>query len=60
MRVYLIGADFEENLGLGILAAVCRAAGHEPHILTFNVPADASAIVEHVVEDDPELVGLSI
>lgn len=60
MRVYLIGADFEENLGLGILAAVCRQAGHEPSVLPFNVPSDQSAIVERILRDDPELVGLSI
>ncbi|MCB9595038.1 MAG: B12-binding domain-containing radical SAM protein [Sandaracinaceae bacterium] len=60
MRVYLIGADFEENLGLGILAAVCREAGHEPYILPFNVPEDGGAIVERVMADQPELVGLSI
>ncbi len=60
MRVYLIGADFEENLGLGILSAVCRDAGHEPYILPFNVPADASALIERIVADRPGLVGLSI
>ncbi len=60
MRVYLVGADFEENLGLGILAAVCREKGHEPYILPFNVPGDTEAIVRRVMADAPELVGLSI
>ena len=60
MRVYLVGADFEENLGLGILAAVCRQAGHEPSVLPFNVPQDTGAIVERIVRGDPEMVGLSI
>lgn len=60
MRVYLVGADFEENLGLGILAAVTEQAGHEPAIVPFNSPSEMDARVRRVVADDPDVVGLSI
>jgi radical SAM superfamily enzyme YgiQ (UPF0313 family) len=60
MRVTLIGADFEENLGIGILAAVLEKHGHVPSILPFNVAGDTSAVVQRVMAEQPEMVGLSI
>lgn len=60
MRVTLIGADFEENLGIGILAAVLEKHGHQPSILPFNVAADTEAVVKRVMAERPEMVGLSI
>ncbi len=60
MRVHLLGADFEENLGLGILAAVVEEAGHEATMLAFNRPSDAPALIARIVAEAPEVVGLSI
>ena len=39
MRVVLVGADFEENLGVGMIAAVAEAAGHRVAIAPFNSAA---------------------
>ena len=60
MHSYLIGADFEENLGLGAVAAAAERAGHATAILPFNGPSDAEAIVRRVLDGAPEVVGLSI
>src|SRR5690349_19593776 len=60
MRTVLIDADFEENLGVGILAAILRDAGHVAEILPFNVAGDTEAIVARLVADPPDVVGLSI
>ncbi len=60
MHAMLVGADFEENLGLGILAAVLEEAGHDASIVPFNVAEDAGPIVRRVIAEQPELVGLSI
>jgi radical SAM superfamily enzyme YgiQ (UPF0313 family) len=60
MRVILIGADFEENLGVGILAACVEQAGHDAEILPFNVAGDTDAIVRRVAASGAEVVGLSM
>lgn len=60
MRVLLIGADFEENLGLGMIAAAAEAAGHQVGIVPFNAPSDAPRIARDVAAQSPDVVGLSI
>jgi anaerobic magnesium-protoporphyrin IX monomethyl ester cyclase len=60
MRAMLVGADFEENLGLGILAAVLEQHDHTAYIVPFNVPGDAGPIVQRAIAEQPDLIGLSI
>jgi anaerobic magnesium-protoporphyrin IX monomethyl ester cyclase len=60
MRAILIGADFEENLGVGILAACLEREGHAVEILPFNVAADTAPLVARVCASAPDLVGLSM
>jgi radical SAM superfamily enzyme YgiQ (UPF0313 family) len=60
MRVVLVGADYEENLGVGMIAATAEAAGHSVRVEPFNDAADAKRIVRTVVTDPPDVVGLSI
>ncbi|MDD9932830.1 MAG: radical SAM protein [Myxococcales bacterium] len=60
MRVDLIGADFEENLALGILAEVATRGGHEARVLAFNRPSDEARLVGQVMQAQPEVVGLSM
>ncbi|MFO0686530.1 MAG: radical SAM protein [Sandaracinus sp.] len=60
MKVVLVGADFEENLGVGMIAAAAIEAGHEVRIVPFDWPEDAPRVVERVVAERPEVVGLSI
>lgn len=60
MRAILVGADFEENLGLGLLASCLENAGHAATILPFNVARDTEPLVRRIVDEAPEMVGLSI
>lgn len=60
MRVTLVGADFEENLGVGAIAAVAEDAGHAVRIVGFNDPARLERVVSEVLEGRPEVVGLSM
>lgn len=60
MRAILVGADFEENLGVGLIAACLERAGHESAILPFNVAKDTEPLVRRIVAEAPEMVGLSI
>lgn len=60
MRVLLVGADFEENLGVGMIAAAAEAAGHQVAIAPFNAPKAAAGIAARVAREAPDLVGLSI
>ncbi len=60
MRVTLVGADFEENLGVGMIAAVAEAAGHAVHIVAFNDPARMDRVVREVLDARPDVVGLSM
>jgi len=60
MQVTLVGADYEENLGLGTVAAVAEAAGHACRVVPFNVPENADLVVDQVLNGHPEVVGLSI
>ena len=60
MRVTLIGADFEENLGVGMIAAAAEAAGHRVRILAFNDTAQIPALADDAVARRTEVVGLSI
>ncbi len=60
MDVVLIGADFEENLGVGAVAAVAREAGHAVGVVPFNLPAEGAGIAQRVAREAPDVVGLSM
>ncbi|MBI4705836.1 MAG: cobalamin B12-binding domain-containing protein [Deltaproteobacteria bacterium] len=60
MHIHLVGADLEENLALGILAAVAERQGHGATVLCFNDDSDRAAVVGAVTRAQPELVGLSV
>ena len=60
MRVVLVGADFEENLGIGTIAAAARDAGHDTRIVPFNSPNDQESVIEGITSCFPDVVGLSI
>ena len=60
MHVALIGADFEENLGLGMVAAAAEAAGHTVAIVPFNQPAEAAAVAARAAASGATVVGLGI
>ena len=60
MRVHLIGADLEENLALGILAAVVERLGHTARILAFNDDSMIDAVARRALAGAPDVIGLSM
>jgi radical SAM superfamily enzyme YgiQ (UPF0313 family) len=60
MRVVLVGADFEENLGIGMIAAVAEQAGHAVEIVPFDLPEDAPRVAARILGARPDVVGLGI
>src|ERR1700752_3489788 len=54
MRIHFVGADLEENLGLGILAAVAERAGHRARIVAFNDISEIDDTVKHALARDPD------
>lgn len=60
MHVVLVGADFEENLGLGLLAAVARQRGHEVRVEPFNARGLAPKVARSLAALAPDVIGLGI
>jgi anaerobic magnesium-protoporphyrin IX monomethyl ester cyclase len=60
MKVTLVGAELEENLGLRYIASSLEAAGHETVIIPFNSPADIPDVVRKVTTSGSDLTGLSM
>jgi len=60
MRIALVAADFEENLGLGMIAAVAEAAGHHVDVLAFNASDEGPALARRIASEEPDVLGLSI
>lgn len=60
MRIHFVGADLEENLGIGILSAVAEKHGHQATIVAFNDVSETDRVVRRIVEDAPDIAGLSI
>ena len=60
MKVSLVGAELEENLGLRYMAAALEKAGHQVDILPFASEYDIPDVVERVCQDGPDIVGLSM
>lgn len=60
MRIHFVGADLEENLGVGILAAVAEKHGHAAGIVPFNDVAEIDDVVRRALTGSPDVIGLSI
>ncbi|MBI5497213.1 MAG: cobalamin B12-binding domain-containing protein [Deltaproteobacteria bacterium] len=60
MKLVLVGADFEENLGMGLLAACVHAAGHAVRVVPFNDPDAVDDVVTLALRQKPDVVGLSM
>lgn len=60
MKVALLGAELEENLGLRYMAAVLERDGHLVELVPFNSAADIPSAVQRVVESGADLAGLSM
>lgn len=60
MRVALVGAELEENLGLRYMAAALEREGHEVEIVPFNCENDTVEAIEKVTAFRPSITGLSM
>jgi radical SAM superfamily enzyme YgiQ (UPF0313 family) len=60
MKVALIGAELEENLGLRYMAAALEQKGHEAKIIPYNSERDLAQTVTETLTFQPEIVGLSM
>ena len=60
MKVALVGAELEENLGLRYMASSLERDSHEVVIVPFNSSHDIKAAVEEVCRFGPQIVGLSM
>ena len=60
MKVSLVGAELEENLGLRYMASALEAAGHQADIVPFASEYEIPDVVNRVVKDQPDITGLSM
>ncbi len=60
MKVALIGAELEENLGLRYMASALEQSGHMAFIIPFNEAADIPAVIRQVMDTAPDIAGLSM
>ncbi len=60
MRIHFVAADLEENIGVGILAAVAEKQGHETRVVAFNDASETSRAADRALVGAPDVIGLSI
>jgi radical SAM superfamily enzyme YgiQ (UPF0313 family) len=59
MRLVLVGADYEENLGMCMIAAAAESAGHRTSVVPFQSSEERALVVEKVLAARPDVVGLA-
>jgi anaerobic magnesium-protoporphyrin IX monomethyl ester cyclase len=59
MRLTLVGADMEENLGMGMIAAAAGEAGHRVAIVPFTESCESANVIQRVLASTPDVVGLA-
>lgn len=60
MKVALVGAELEENLGLRYMASALEPHGHQVEIVPFNTESDIAQVVRQILAFAPQLTGLSM
>ncbi len=60
MKVALIGAELEENLGLRYMASALEQAGHGAIIFPFNDEGQIPSVVRQVTAGKADIAGLSV
>jgi anaerobic magnesium-protoporphyrin IX monomethyl ester cyclase len=60
MKVALVGAELEENLGLRYMAAALEAKGHHVELFPFNSELDLSRVAELINDSAPYITGFSM
>ena len=59
MRLVLVGADFEENLGMCMIAAAAESAGHRTSVVPFQCAEERGEVARKVLAARPDVVGLA-
>jgi radical SAM superfamily enzyme YgiQ (UPF0313 family) len=59
MRLVLVGADYEENLGMCMIAAAAETAGHRVVVVPFDHAAGCAEAVAAILARRPDVVGLA-
>jgi anaerobic magnesium-protoporphyrin IX monomethyl ester cyclase len=59
MRLVLVGADFEENLGMCMIAAAAESAGHATSVVPFQSAEERGPTVDRILAVQPDVVGLA-
>jgi anaerobic magnesium-protoporphyrin IX monomethyl ester cyclase len=60
MKVALVGAELEENLGLRYMAAALEAKGHQVELVPFNAERDLLRVAEFICDSAPQITGFSM
>jgi anaerobic magnesium-protoporphyrin IX monomethyl ester cyclase len=60
MRIMLVGADCEENLGMCMVSASAAAHGHKVQVLPFDDVSQTAAVTRCIVERNPGCVALAM
>src|SRR3974377_525355 len=60
MKVALIGAELEENLGLRYIGSSLESQGHTVAIVPFNSEQDTEAAIGQTLSFAPQIAGLSM
>ena len=60
MKVALVGAELEENLGLRYMASSLERAGHEVAIVPYNSENDLPGTIAEIDGFHPDITGLSM
>jgi anaerobic magnesium-protoporphyrin IX monomethyl ester cyclase len=60
VKVALVGAELEENIGIRYMASSLEKVGIETQIVPFNSQAEISSVVEKIMQTDPQIAALSM
>jgi anaerobic magnesium-protoporphyrin IX monomethyl ester cyclase len=60
VKVSLVGAELEENLGLRYMASALEGAGHQADIVPFASEYEIPDVVSRILKDKPDIAGLSM
>lgn len=60
LKIALVGAELEENLGLRYMTSALEREKHRVEIVPFNTEQDISQTVKQVIAFSPQVTGLSM
>lgn len=60
MKIVLVGAELEENLGLRYMVSALTQQGHSAVIVPFNEKAEILQTVKKILVELPDIIGLSM